>query len=82
VILTGGDALGDLVAARGLGITVAAGDVEAIADALTRLLREGLPGADFAPTLAELQWPAVAAPLLAWLDGARRAPDVAALELR
>ncbi len=82
MILTGGDALGDLVAARGLGITVAPGDVDAIAEALARLVTEGLPGADFAPTLAQFQWPTAARPLLAWLDGARRAPDRAALELR
>ncbi|HLN42650.1 MAG TPA: hypothetical protein VK215_09355 [Acidimicrobiales bacterium] len=82
MILTGGDALGDLVAARGLAITVAPGDVGAIAGALTRLLTEGLPGADFAPTVAQFQWPVVAEPLLGWLDGARRAPDVPALELR
>jgi hypothetical protein len=79
MILTGGDSLGDLVAARGLGITVAPGDVGAIADALTRLLAEGLPQADFGPTLAEFQWPTVAQPLLRWLDAAHRAPDAPAL---
>ena len=69
------------MAARGLGFTVAPGDVDAIADALTRLLGEGLPGADFAPTVAQFQWPEVAEPLTRWLDSARRAPDVA-LEFR
>jgi glycosyltransferase involved in cell wall biosynthesis len=82
MILSGGDALGDLVAAQGLGITVPSGDVGAIERALTRLLTEGLPGADFGPTLAGFQWPAVADPLLRWLDGARRAPDLMALERR
>jgi hypothetical protein len=82
MILTAGDALGDLVAARGLGITVAPGDVDAIAAALTRLVRDGLPGADFASTVARFQWPVVAEPLTDWLDTARRAPDVAALEFR
>jgi hypothetical protein len=79
MILTGGDSLGDLVAARGLGITVAPGDVGAIADALTRLLAQALPRADFGPTVAEFQWPAVARPLLRWLDAAHRAPDAPAL---
>jgi len=79
MILTGGDSLGDVVAAQGLGITVAPGDVDAIAAALTSLLSDGLPQADFGPTLARFQWPEVARPLLRWLDGARRAPDVGSL---
>jgi glycosyltransferase involved in cell wall biosynthesis len=82
MILTGGDALSDLVAARGLGITVAPGDVDAIVDALIRLLGTTAPSVDFAPTLAEFQWPAVAQPLLGWLDHPRRAPDMDSLELR
>jgi glycosyltransferase involved in cell wall biosynthesis len=82
MILSGGDALSDLVAAQGLGITVPSGDVGAIERALTRLLTEGLPGADFEPTLARFRWTAVADPLLRWLDGARRAPDETALEPR
>lgn len=82
MILTAGDALGELVAARGLGITVAPGDVDAIVDALERLLGGGLPEADFGPTLEELSWPTVAGPLVRWLENARRAPDAPALELR
>jgi hypothetical protein len=81
MILSGGDALGDLVAAQGLGITVASGDVAAIEEALTRLLTDGLPGVDFGPTLARFGWPMVARPLLHWLEHARRAPDEPALEL-
>ncbi len=82
MVLTGGDALGDLVAARGLGITVAPRDVGGIADALTRLLTDGLPQADFGPTLDQFQWPAVAEPLVGWLEHAHRAPDGAALVRR
>jgi glycosyltransferase involved in cell wall biosynthesis len=82
MILTGGDWLGDLIAARGLGITVAPGDVGAIADALVQLLSDGLPHADFGPTVDQFQWPAVAEPLLRWLSTGRRAPDVPALEHR
>jgi len=81
MILTAGDALGDLVADRGLGITVAPGDVDAIADALGRLLTEGLPRADFTPTVAQFQWPVVAEPLVRWMSTPHRAPDMAALEL-
>ena len=47
-----------------------------------RLLADGLPGADFGPTVEQFQWPVVAEPLLGWLDDARRAPDAPALELR
>jgi glycosyltransferase involved in cell wall biosynthesis len=79
MIVTGGDSLGDLVAARDLGITVAPGDVDAIADALTHLLTEGVPPADFGATLAEFQWATVAQPLLRWLASAHRAPDMPAL---
>jgi glycosyltransferase involved in cell wall biosynthesis len=82
MILSAGDALGELVAARGLGITVAPGDVDAIAAALLRLLSDGLPGADFGPTLEQFQWPVVAGPLVRWVEHARRAPDVPALEVR
>ena len=79
MILTSGDSLGDLIAARGLGLTVAPGDVDAIGDALMQLLVEGLPHADFGPTVAQFQWPAVAGPLLGWLAAARRAPDMPVL---
>jgi len=82
MVLTGGDALSDLVAEQGLGITVASGDVDGIADALITLLTEGLPETDFGPTLDRLQWPVVSEPLVRWLESARRAPDSPALELR
>jgi len=82
MILTRGDALGDLVAARGLGITVPPGDVDAIVDALVHLLAGDAPRADFGPTLEEFQWPTVAMPLLRWIDRARRAPDARALDAR
>ena len=81
MIVTAGDALGDLVAEEGLGITVRAGDVDAIAQALTRLLSDGLPGADFGPMLERFRWPVVAGPLLRWLEHPRRAPDARASEL-
>lgn len=75
MVLTAGDALSELVGARGLGITVAPGDVTSLEHALVRLLTEGLPGADFAAVSAGFRWPVVAAPLLAWCDESRVAPD-------
>jgi glycosyltransferase involved in cell wall biosynthesis len=82
MILTGGDALSDLVASRGLGITVTSGDVGAIVDALLTLLADGAPAADFGPTLEQFQWPQVAEPLVHWLESPCRAADAAALEVR
>ncbi len=82
MILTGGDALGDLVAARRLGVTVAPGDVDGIVEGLIHLLGQTPTAADFGPTIEQFQWPAVAEPLRRWIDGARRAPDAPALQLR
>ncbi len=82
MILTGGDALSDLVAARGLGVTVAAGDVDAIVDALQRLLADDAPEPDFGPTLEQFQWPRVAQPLLDWLENPGRAADAGATGVR
>ena len=50
-------------------------------EALTRLLSDGLPGADFGPMLERFRWPVVAGPLLRWLEHPRRAPDARASEL-
>jgi glycosyltransferase involved in cell wall biosynthesis len=75
MVLTGGDALGDLVAARGLGITVAPGDVDGIADAVVRILAHRPAPEDFDPVLGRLQWPIVGRPLLDWLAAPRRARD-------
>ena len=75
MILTGGDALGELVAARGLGITVAPGDVDAIAAALVQLLSDGpARGGLRADTGANSSGRS----LRPWCAGwsARRAPDV------
>jgi len=82
MILTGGDALGDLVAARGLGVAVAPGDVDGIVEGLIHLLDDAPTAADFGPTIEQFQWPVVAGPLQRWLDDARRAPDAPTLQLR
>jgi glycosyltransferase involved in cell wall biosynthesis len=75
MVLTSGDALSDLVAHEGLGVTVPAGDVDSLADALARLLTEGLPDADFGAVAARFRWPIVAGPLVAWCAEPHRAPD-------
>ncbi|HEX3623420.1 MAG TPA: glycosyltransferase [Acidimicrobiales bacterium] len=79
-VATGGDALAEMIAARRLGLTVPAGDVEALETALGTLLddddlRANL-GANAGAAAAELTWPKVLAPLVAFCRAPRRAPDL------
>ncbi len=80
VVATEGDVLSDLVASRGLGLTVAAGDVDALEQALFRLLddddlrQECRENA--AAVVPELTWPRVLAPLVEFCRRPRRAPDL------
>jgi hypothetical protein len=75
MVLTSGDALSALVDAEGLGVAVPAGDVDALAAALERLLTEGLPAARFGAVAKRFEWAVVAGPLVAWCAAPRRAPD-------
>jgi len=75
MVLTGGDALSDLVGAHGVGVAVHPGDVGAVADAVARLLADPPPAERFDALVADLQWPAVARPLAAWAAAGRGAPD-------
>ncbi|HEX8101907.1 MAG TPA: glycosyltransferase [Solirubrobacteraceae bacterium] len=78
VVATGGDALGELIAARGAGRTVAAGDPAAFAAACAALLADPAPARAAAAALAgELRWDRVAAPLAAFVaePARRRAPS-------
>ena len=83
MILTGGDALSDLVAARGLGVTVRAGRRRRHRRRPARAPagRRPPPRRTSDRRSSEFQWPVVAEPLLRWLEEPRRAPD-AAFELR
>ncbi len=80
VIATKGDALADLIEARGLGITVPPGDVDALADALFRMLDdEGFRktcSENEAATIPEMQWSQVLRPLLEFCRAPKRAPDL------
>lgn len=80
MLLTEGDPLSELVVEYGLGVTVAPGDTDAIADGLAKLLLEGVPDADFESANSALRWPAVAAPLVRWCRSPRRAPDLGGSE--
>ena len=80
VVATAGDSLADLIDERGAGITVPAGDVDALEAALFCLLdddelctRQGEMSRDLA---GELRWSSVLAPLLEFCRAPRRAPDL------
>ncbi|MCC6168997.1 MAG: glycosyltransferase family 4 protein [Caldilineaceae bacterium] len=77
VVATGGDATGDLVAAYAVGEIVNVQDVAGVAAALLRLLDEA-PAAraeGFGRARRELTWSHAAAPLIAFCQAPRRAPD-------
>ncbi|MEO7428400.1 MAG: glycosyltransferase family 4 protein, partial [Acidimicrobiales bacterium] len=80
VVSTGGDALADLIERRGLGLVVPPTDVAALETALERLLFEvdliEQCRANTAGAAAELTWPTVLEPLVAFCRHPRRAPDL------
>ena len=80
VIATDGDALADLVRAHGLGLTVPPGDVEALEEALFRMLDdEGFRktcSENEAAVIPEMRWSQVLAPLVEFCRAPRRAPDL------
>jgi GT2 family glycosyltransferase len=82
IVATGGDTFADLIDSRGLGITVPAGDVEALEEALFHLLDDEAAAAACRERLAEVApdhtWSRVLAPLLAFCRAPRRAADLAA----
>ena len=77
VVCTGGDALGDLVERRGLGLTVAPGDGEGFAAACSALLedteRREQVGRAAGQAAQELTWARVAEPLIGYCQ---RAPEL------
>jgi len=80
VVATAGDALADLIEGRGLGLTVPAGDVEALEAALRRLLEDddlrARTAANAGAAAADLTWSQVLAPLVTFCRKPRRAPDL------
>ncbi len=81
VVTTKGDALADVVAAAGAGVTVEPGDVDGLAQALVSLLGDASALAAAGAASAELaqryRWPVVAEPLLEFCRAPYRAPDLA-----
>jgi len=80
MVCTQGDVFAALVDAHGLGLTVAAGDVEGLADALERVLGDEEFAAQCRANVAEIapqyHWSRVLAPLVEFCRVPRRAPDL------
>jgi glycosyltransferase involved in cell wall biosynthesis len=81
IVTSGGDSLADLVEREELGLVVAPGDVEALADALDRLLTDGDLVARCRERIEAIRpsfrWTAVLEPLLDFCRRPHRAPDLA-----
>lgn len=80
IVATRGDALADLVESESLGATVPAGDVDALEEALFRLVDDEefseLCGKNVARVAPEFAWNRVLEPLLEFCRAPRRAPDL------
>jgi glycosyltransferase involved in cell wall biosynthesis len=80
VVATSGDSLSELIERRGAGITVPPGDVDALEDALFRVLDDGDVHAACATACKELadefRWSTVLRPLVEFCRAPRRAPDL------
>ena len=77
MVVTEGDAASDLVSRLELGEVVGHGAEDEFADAVLRLLREGLSGSGprFAEARADLTWERAARPLIAFCEHPERAAD-------
>ncbi|MDQ3640792.1 MAG: glycosyltransferase [Actinomycetota bacterium] len=82
IVATGGDTFADLIESEGLGITVPPGDVDALEDALFRLLDDQVASDACRARLAEVvpnhTWSRVLAPVVEFCRAPRRAADLAA----
>jgi GT2 family glycosyltransferase/glycosyltransferase involved in cell wall biosynthesis len=82
IVATGGDTFADLIDSKGLGITVPPGDVEALEEALFRMLEDEAFAESCRARLAEVvpdhAWTRVLAPLVQFCRAPRRAADLAA----
>lgn len=80
MVCTTGDVFADLVAARGLGLTVAPGDVTALADALERVLSDDQFAKECQEHLREVapefHWPQALSALIRFCQTPVRSPDL------
>lgn len=77
-VLTGGDALADLVGSRGAGVVVAPGDAGAIARGLLNMLAHPPPRRHITALADGFRWERVAEPLLEFCRAPWRARDLVA----
>lgn len=80
VVATAGDALADIVVSNGAGVSVPAGDVDALTDALVAILedpdRRKRCAENASEAASHLRWSQVLAPLVSFCRNPRRAPDL------
>jgi hypothetical protein len=80
-VATSGDSLADLIEHEGLGLTVAPGDVDGLADALRRLLEDATFAADCRANVAEVRarfaWSVALRPIVEFCRRPVRSPDLA-----
>ena len=76
MVLTEGDVLAEEVADAGLGVTVPAGDDEALEEALEVVLANPPPEELFVPVVERHSWGQAAQPLVEFCRNPRRAPDL------
>ena len=80
IVATRGDAFGDLIAERGLGIAVPPEDEDALVDALSTMLYDEDARAAAKSAIAEVaqeyRWSRVLQPLVEFCKAPRRAPDL------
>ncbi len=80
IVATGGDSLADVIDTEGIGLTVPPADVDALEDALFRLLDDDAFNASCREALVRLapsyRWSRVLQPLLAFCREPVRAPDL------
>jgi glycosyltransferase involved in cell wall biosynthesis len=81
IVSTTGDSMAELIERRGLGLTVAPGDVAALEEALFRLLDDQPLAArcrdNIAAVIPDLRWSKVLEPVVAFCADPRPAPDLA-----
>ena len=86
VVATGGDAFADLIENEKLGVTVPAGDVEALEEALFRVLDDqefaALCRKNLASVRPRFTWSQVLRPLVEFCREPRRSPDLVDPQLR
>jgi glycosyltransferase involved in cell wall biosynthesis len=76
MVMTGGDVLAEQVVGAGLGVAVAAGDVQGLEEALAHMLANPPAKERFAALATRYTWANVARPLVEFCLAPRRAPDL------